>query len=202
MIVRKKGLINMKGGIIMENSNVLVTVLVALLIFLGGNLMGSSLYSDTEVVTVEKPIITEKLVPFENLTIPHDPRLEEVYDEILKEEVAEDLAEELALEEMDTRDFKDSLTSFLEKHVPELEDIDHRDVLSYSIRDVDVDLDGDEAVVLVEFNAYIANYGDEEEEEKARIKVVFIVVDLDDEEDYEDAEVEEFGKFDLIRFYD
>ena len=141
--------------------------------------------------------------PSNNITgITDNDKLDEIHRELFKEDSAENIAEELVMDEMDTRDFKRDLIDFLMDEVPLLEDMDYKDVESYDIRDVDVDLDGEEAIVEVEFKVYVSNYGDDDEEEVARLFVIFEVEDLDEDKDYEDAEVNDYSEFELLRFYD
>jgi len=108
------------------------------------------------------------------------------------------LAEELALEEMDTRDFKTELADFLEGY-SEVEDINRHDIEKYDVKDVDVTIRGENAIVEVEFKVDFENFGDESE--TARVIAYFTVTDLDRDDDYEDAEIDDFGEFELVKFY-
>ena len=86
--------------------------------------------------------------------------------------------------------------------VSELQEIDYKDIEDINVRDIDVDVSGDEATVEIEFKVYVSNFGDEDEEERARLSVIFNIDDLDEDEDYEDAEVDSMEDFELIKFYD
>ena len=128
--------------------------------------------------------------------------LNEIKDEIFKEDNVEKIAEDLAIAEMSTRDFKKDLIKFLMRSESDLEDMDYKDVLEYNIREIEVDMDGEDATVEVEFKVWVANYGDTDEEESARVSVTFFIEDLDEDDDYEDAEVSDWSRFNLIKYYD
>lgn len=136
-----------------------------------------------------------------NLSIDND-KIDAIYDEILRDDNAEEIAEQLALDEIDTKDFEKDLVSFLETEIDIIEDIDYKDIVEIVIKDIDTVVIGDKATVEIEFKVYVANYGDKDEEERARVSVVFDIVDLDEDDDYEDAEVYGYDTFNLIRFYD
>lgn len=136
-----------------------------------------------------------------NLTVENE-KIDAIYDELFKEDAKEAKAKELALEELKSKDFREELVDFLMANVGVLEDMDYRDVEDIFVKDVDVELSENVTEVEVEFKVAVSNYGDEDETEKARLSVVFYVEDLDEEEDFEDAEVSGFDSFDLIRFYD
>ena len=129
-------------------------------------------------------------------------KLAAVYDEIFKEDESKEIAENLALEELKTRNFKKDLINFIDDEISKIKDVDYRDIAEINVRDVDVDLDGNNAEVLVEFKVYVNNYGDEDEQEKVRLSVLFFIEDLDEDDDYEDAEVDGYDDLELIRFYD
>ena len=129
-------------------------------------------------------------------------KLDEVHNEIFEEDAVEEIALNLALDELDSRDFKEELAEFLEDEIVEVDGIDYTDIESFSIRDSDVDVEGEDAEVYVEFKVYVSNYGDEDEEERARLSVYFEIEDLDEDESYEDAEVSDWEDLELIRFYD
>jgi len=141
------------------------------------------------------------IIPTDNVSDTSD-KLDAIYNEVLRGEKTEGVAERLALDELETRDFKKDLVSFLMSEEETLQDMDYKDIEDISIRDVDVEVEGDSAEVSVEFKVYVSNFGDEDEQEMARVSVTFYIEDLDEEENFEDAEVVETSKFDLIKFYD
>jgi len=128
-------------------------------------------------------------------------KIGEIYDEVFKEDRTKAKAEELALSEIDSKDFKKDLAAFLESEIEEIEDITYKDITEISVRDIDTVLEDEEAQVALEFKVYMNNYGDEDEKEKARVEVTMNVEDLDPDEDFEDAEVEDWSDFELVRFY-
>jgi len=146
-----------------------------------------------------KTLTTEDIVNAIGKT--DNEKIDEIYNEILEEDRIKQKAEELAIDELNTKDFKKDLADFLESEIEEIEDIDYKDIVEISVRDVDSVVSNDEAEVTIEFKAYVNNYGDEDEEEKARVEVTFYVSDLDPDEDFEDAEVNNWSDLELIRFY-
>ncbi len=129
-------------------------------------------------------------------------KISDIYDEIFEDDRIEAKAEELVLDEVDTKDFKEDLADYLEEEIGVIEDIDYKDITEIQVRDIDTVVDGETAEVTLEIKVYVNNYGDEDEEERARLEVTFEVDNLDPEDDFEDAEVDDFGDFELIRFYE
>jgi len=141
----------------------------------------------------------------EEAEVPTD-RANQAYDEILKDEDEEALAEQLATEYLSTKDFKKVLVEFLkvEGETPE----DYKAIKEVVIKDVDVKLlkHSNDAKVTFELKVSYFNDGDDDEEdlEKVKFTVELIVEDLDEDEDYEDAEVAdvEVADFTLIKTYE
>ena len=128
-------------------------------------------------------------------------KIAEIYNEIFKEDRIEEKAKDLVLLEIETKKFKKDLINFLEEEIEEIKDVDYKDVKQISVRDIDVVVDGENAEVTTELKVTINNYGDEDETEKARVEVTFNVEELDPDENFEDAEVEDWSNFELTRFY-
>ena len=149
----------------------------------------------------------------EEVVTPTD-RANQAYNEILKEDDEEALAEQIATEYLSTKDFKKVLVEFLnadpnnEDGVKQLFNIEsYRDVKDIVVKDIDVKLlkHSDDAEVTFELKVSYFNDGDDDEEDivKAKVKVVLTVEELDEDEDYEDAEVVEGSEvFDLIKIYE
>lgn len=112
---------------------------------------------------------------------------------------AKKVAEDLALEEIEENDFVEDLVDFI-IYETEAEDFDEDDVTEISVRDVDVYLTFYEtANVEVEMKVYFNNFGDNDEEEHARVLVNFNVEDLVYDDDYEDAEVDNYSFVELVK---
>jgi len=189
-----------------SNASVIFTTIIATLILLLGMYVSVGLYPEAqEPQVIDVPTAAEIAALIVIPTIDSNPSLDNskidaIYDDIFRDENAEDVAEELALDEIDSKDFKIDLADFLDGN-NSLE-IDYKDIIEINVRDIDVNVTGDTATVKVEFKVYVANYGDEDEEEKARVSVIFDVIDLEEDDDYEDAEVSNTREFTLIKFYD
>ena len=183
----------------MEGKEIALTFGLAVLMCL--SVAALFMINDKDVPSAEE---IASLVEVPAVVIPelNESKLDEVHEELFKEDRIEEVALELALDELKDRDFEEGLAELLEDEISEVEDIDYKDIGRISVRDSDVDVDGEDAEVFVEFKVYFSNYGDEDEEERARVSVVFDVEDLDEDEDFEDASVEDFGDLELIRFYD
>jgi len=122
----------------------------------------------------------------------------------VKEE-KEELAEQLALDELEDEDFKEWLVDEL-LETDEIEDIDEDDITKIDIRDLEVThlalFPNDEtAIVEIKAKVYFNNYGDDDENEVVRVYFEFEVEDLDFDEDYEDAEVTDYGNYELLKCY-
>jgi len=189
-----------------SNASVIFTTIIATLILLLGMYVSVGLYPEAqEPQVIDVPTAAEIAALIVIPTIDSNPSLDNskidaIYDDIFRDENAEDVASKLALNELDNKDFKKKLANFLKENCS-LE-IDYKDIIEINVRDIDVNVSEETATVEVEFKVYVANYGDEDEEEKARVSVVFEVKDLEENDDYEDAEVFKTNVFELIKFYD
>ncbi len=116
----------------------------------------------------------------------------EFSDEDLSEE---DEAERLVLDELDSRDFKRdivyAINLFYNETLNSTDRVDrYRHITDIVVKDLDVDYASEEANVTVDLKIYYYIDGYEDEDEKALIKdLVFTVTELEEDEDFEDAEV-------------
>ena len=102
-------------------------------------------------------------------------------------ETKKDIASELAYEQLSERDVKKAIVEAIGNECDNT-DVEYKEITSIVVKDVDVDIHGEDAVVELEIKVYFENYGDESE--SARLNIVFDVTDLDRDEDYEEAEAE------------
>lgn len=122
---------------------------------------------------------------------------EDEADEILQN----DTAKALVLSEIQTRDFKKEVKALLNDNpIMNMSVEDYKDLDIYFTKIESVDLGSDPAEVEVTIKVSAFNDGDEDDSEKARVKVVFIVEDLDVDE-IEESEVSEYD-LSLEKFYD
>lgn len=124
-------------------------------------------------------------------------KLDYIYNELSLDDRKEALSEELVLSEIATKDFKEAVFDLLSS-----EDIeDYKDIYKLRVKDVSVDLDDQEAEVEVELKVYYYLDGDTEETGKALLTAYFEVEDLDEDESFIDAEVEDYT-LDLEKIYE
>ena len=122
--------------------------------------------------------------------VVNDTLTQQIHEKVLEEDLTEDKAEELARDEMDTKDFLREVFDELEDEGVDIES--YKDITDLRVIDSETSVSGDSAEVTLEVKVYYFLDGDEEEEEKARITATFDIEDLDPEEGYEDAEVDDF----------
>lgn len=160
--------------------------------------------ADVDEAAIAQAVIGAIVLPSDNASGTSD-KLDAIYSEMFKNDEAEKIAKDLALDELDSKDFKRAITEFLlndSETNATIKDIDYKDIEDVVVRNIDVTVTRETATVEIEFKVYVSNFGDEDEEEKARVSVIFNVGDLDEDEDYEDAEVDSMSEFELIKFYD
>ena len=138
----------------------------------------------------EMPVIPTAQEVADLIVIPPMPEMPDT--KLSVEDDKKELADDLAQDEMTDRDFRDNLADALEEECVDVE-IDKRDITDISIRDTDYRGHRQHMTVTYELKVYFDNFGDEDEEEHARVEVTFEVVELDRDNDYEDAEVDEWS---------
>ena len=203
----------MKGGIInkkMGNEQPVSKGLIWTILVLGALSVlfsGFVFFGDKEV-TVPAPVITDQdktdiatlvlsnlpttppestvTVPAAELSAEDQARLKEAskYDE-------EEKSKELALAEMDTKEFKKVLVDALVNK----SDIDsYKDIETFTVKESDVSFHRNTGTVDVTFKVtYFENEDDDESDlQEAKVKVTLTVEDVDESDDFEDAEVSEY----------
>lgn len=150
---------------------------------------------------VVEPTITETVTE-----VTDNSKLDALYkDSDLDEEVK---SEELVMAELNSNDFKRQLKNVLNDAIDndnltfkghdqyglQIESWrDIEDVYSVSIEDIEFESDNESAFVEVEFKVKYILDDDEDEIGRARLTIVYTVENLNDNEDFEDAEIgEEF----------
>lgn len=103
---------------------------------------------------------------------------------------AEECAIDLALEELNSKDFKKAVFDALENALVDIDS--YKDITEIKVMDQDVRVRRETGRVDLDLKVYYFVDGDGDETEKARLEEFTIVVnDLDFEENFEDAEVDE-----------
>jgi len=106
-----------------------------------------------------------------------------------EDELSEKKALELVMEELNSKDFKKEVFDTLENYGVDIDS--YRDITEIKLMDSDVNVRRDTGKVDLELKVYYFLDGDEEETEKARLdELTMIVNDLDFDEEFEDAEVD------------
>lgn len=117
---------------------------------------------------------------------PDADKLDVIYSKLTEDDVTEAKALELTLESVNSKDFKKAVYNALLDAGVTIED--YRDITEVKVLESDVDKD----TVTFEVKVYYFVDGDEEETQKARLDNFDVVVDnLDYDEDFEEAEVNE-----------
>lgn len=126
-----------------------------------------------------------------------ESRLDSLESEVVNlgdEDASEEAeAERLVLLDLDSRDFKKALTEALNVYYNGSFEVEsYRHITEVVVKDLDVDYADEEAEVTVEIKVYYYVDGDEDEDEKARLdEFVVLVTDLDEGDEYLDAEVDD-----------
>jgi hypothetical protein len=138
-------------------------------------------------------------------------KVDKLSNEVLKDDLKEAKALELFNEELSSKDFKKELVSFLNAELNASGDSstveDYKDIESVVVTDGadDVVVSGDSATVTLTLKVKYLLDGDTDSEdvEAAKVKVELSVDDLDEDEEYVDAEVDSYGSsdFTLVKFY-
>jgi len=178
------------------------SILIGLLLILTVVFSALVYFDDSEVPTADE-IAALIVVPEVNITINSSDKFDKFYEDYFLEESIEEIAEKLALEELESKDFKKDLVKYLaDGDVEGLYSFDYKDITKIKVTETNVDVSGEDAEVDFEFKIYVNNYGDSEEVVKALLSVTFLIEDLDEDEDFEDAEFYDFEDLQLIKIFD
>lgn len=156
-------------------------------------------------VAVQKAIALQDLSCDVNLT--DGPKTIAIYEEIFEEDAYESYSQVLAEDELDSKDFKESVRDLLNANASGQNVESYRDIKDAKVKDVDVTKSGDNGIVEIEFKVDFYNDGDDEDgdAETAKILVTFNIKDSynDEDDDREDAEVEAYddADFELVKIY-
>lgn len=184
----------------MSNKLLGITLVVALV---------SALFSGFVVFNQpETPVVpsAEEIAAKVNVSLPvaevNLSKLDKLYDDYFEAQFDEErmniTAKDISLAELGKKDFKKDVLSLLNDNNQSVED--YKDIEVYSSKIVNVELDGDEATVEIEFKVKSFNDGDDEDSFKAKLSGLFEVSNLDkDSED--ESEVEDY-ELSLLKFYD
>jgi hypothetical protein len=136
-----------------------------------------------------------------NLTVDNS-KIDEIYAEMFKDDAKEVIAENLVLDEIDSKDFLKAILGVLNDEDYENGSIeDYKDIEVYYSDVEKTNVTKDSATVEVTVKVRYFNDGDDEDDEKAKLTAIFEVEDLDEDEDYEDAEafLEDLS---IVKIYD
>jgi len=170
-----------------------LVILISALLLVAGCLVGLAI-NKTEVIEIEKPVITEKVVEVCGIDCCPAIEMPDTFLSVKAEKKA--IAEDVATAELSDKDLKEFLADEINEALDI--DLDRKDILFIDIRDVDVDLSRETATV--EFTAKIT-VNDDGDEEVVKADFSVFVTDLVYDDNYEDAEVDDFGNFELVRCY-
>ncbi len=130
-------------------------------------------------------------------------RADLAFDTILREDDEEVRAYDLSLEELNSRDGKREIVRVLNAEGENVES--YRDIESIVVKDFDVDVNRDDAEVDFELKVYYFNDDDSDDDERvaAKLEVTVEVEELDEDDNYEDAEAVEIDAedFNFVKFY-
>lgn len=130
-------------------------------------------------------------------------RADLAFDTILREDDEEVRAYDLALEELNSRDGKREIVKALNAEGENVES--YRDIESIVVKDSDVNVNRDDAEVDFEIKVYYFNDDDSDDDERvsAKLEVTVNVEELDEDDNYEDAEAVEIDAedFNFVKFY-
>lgn len=133
-------------------------------------------------------------------------KLDALSKETLKDDLKESYAKELVYDEVQSRDFAKEMRLFLndELNASGNSDVveDYKDVFDIVVKDSDWTVSGTDASVELELKVYFYLDGDEDASNYALVYASLSVSDLEEDDDYEDAEVDSYDSsdFELKRF--
>jgi len=165
----------------------LMALCMVAVLFVG--LLGGALIFPTEKTVLETQLI-EVAVPYVIEVQSNDSRLDSAINQLLEEDDVEEFAEEFALEELESNDFTEAIFDALLLFGEDVDD--EEDVYKYVVKDLDISVSGESADVEFSIKVYYYVDGDDEETEKALLEDFTMELDdLDVDEDFDDAEVDE-----------
>jgi hypothetical protein len=174
-----------------------LVALVALLVFTTTVLVMPAKVETKYLVNETVKIVNVPIVDTTNLTEMANKYLEADYEETLLNDTAKLVVDS----EMKTKDFKKQLLVALNNNTEESQSVeDYKDITVSSSKVEEVEVDGTEGVVKVTLKVTFFNDGDEEDNGKARLTVVFDVTGLSVDE-LEDAEAS-VNEMTVTRIYD
>ena len=161
-------------------------------------LVGSLTWMNQESPEVTCPACPDVTCPNLNCPEADNFKVDAIYKETFKIDSEEEISETLALEEIEQKSFKKDVFNLLELST----DIDeYKHITEYKVTDLEVNKISSEVYeVEVIFKTTYYLDGDEDEEEKAKLNAVFTVEEVDEDDNYEDAEVESYT-LDLVKIY-
>ena len=175
------------------------------------------LVSDNDVVVPTADEIAAKVNVPASVNVQYNDtdvknQLTKLSDEVLKDDLKEVKALDLVNEELNSKDFKRALVSFLNNELNLSNSTstieDYKDIESIVVTDGtdDVIVSGDSAnaELSLKVKYFLDGDTDSDDLESAKVKVELSVDDLDEDEEYEDAEVDSYdsSNFELVKFYD
>lgn len=196
----------------MEKSSIwpVVVSFLAVILLIGNSFALYNLANQNDVVVPTADEIAAKVkVPVAYNDTALQNKVDKIGNEVLSEDLKEAKAEELVSDELASRDFKRELVDVLNdalsdsNSTSEIED--YKDIVSIVVKDKDVVVSGDSASVELELKVgyFLDGDTDSEDKEYARVTVEFSVSELDEDEAYEDAEVDDYTSSDFTfeKFY-
>lgn len=184
----------------------LSTILVAVIAVVAF-LVGSFAFAQETVVkeTVYQNVPTSVVVPTVDANL--SAKVDSIASEVLKTDTKENKAIALATDELNSRDSKKDIVSLLNDELNASGSSStvesYKDIVSLTVKDTESDVSGNDADVDFEVKVCYFLDGDDDLDDKecAKISVAYTVEDLDEDENYVDAESSS-GSLSFVKFYD
>lgn len=180
------------------------TIICTLVLLIAGGFITSGINSNLEKISEIDVPTAEDIAAA--ITIPEItvPEAQDTFLGVKSEKKV--IAEALVLEEIADDDFREDLAEFLTDNSNDAIDIDENDITDIVVKDTDfsgfsINHDDETGTVEIEMKVYFDNDGDDDEAEKVRVTVKFDVTDLVYNDDYEDAEVDNWDVMTLDKCY-
>ena len=134
---------------------------------------------------------------------------EEILDIVSEEDRQEDFARGLFEEEIEDKSFKQILQDIINAELAARNSSSEveswRDIDVVKVTDLDIDVSGDDADIDAEIKVWFFLDGDDDDEdrEKAKFEVSLEVIDLEVDDDFDDAEIDDYDEenFEFVKFY-